>query len=95
YVKQGDMIYVEGRIKTDTWQDDQGNNRKRTKIRVTTMTMMPRGSGNKNQEGESNSGGNNNGGNMQQNSSTPKVSEPDPLSTASSDGGNDIDDLPF
>lgn len=40
YLNKGKTIYVEGRIKTDTWQDDQGNNRKRTKIRVQNMTML-------------------------------------------------------
>jgi single-strand DNA-binding protein len=45
FVKKGDLIYIEGKIKSDVWQDEQGNNRKRTKIRVTTMTMMPKGTG--------------------------------------------------
>ncbi|MDH5607992.1 MAG: single-stranded DNA-binding protein [Cyclobacteriaceae bacterium] len=40
YLNKGKTIYVEGRIKSDTWQDDQGNNRKRTRIRVQNMTML-------------------------------------------------------
>lgn len=40
YLKKGSQIYVEGKIKSDTWQDDQGNNRKRTKIRVLSFTML-------------------------------------------------------
>lgn len=40
YLKKGSQIYVEGKIKSDTWQDEQGNNRKRTKIRVNNMTML-------------------------------------------------------
>lgn len=93
YVKQGDMLYIEGKIKSSVWQDEQGNNRKKSRIRVTTMTMMPKtmngGGGN-----QQDNGGNSNGGNMKQNTSSPQVNEPDPLS-ASSDDGSDIDDLPF
>lgn len=40
YLKKGNKIFVEGKIKSDTWQDDQGNNRKRTKIRVQNFTMV-------------------------------------------------------
>jgi single-strand DNA-binding protein len=40
YLKKGMQIYVEGKIKSDTWQDDQGQNRKRTKIRVINFTML-------------------------------------------------------
>ncbi|MFY0688147.1 MAG: single-stranded DNA-binding protein [Cyclobacteriaceae bacterium] len=40
FLNKGKTIYVEGRIKSDTWQDDQGNNRKRTRIRVQNMTML-------------------------------------------------------
>ena len=40
YLSKGKMIYVEGKIKSDTWQDDQGNNRKKVRIRVNQMTML-------------------------------------------------------
>lgn len=40
YLKKGSQIYVEGKIKTDTWQDEQGQNRYRTKIRVLSFTML-------------------------------------------------------
>jgi len=40
YLKKGSQIYVEGRIKTDTWQDEQGNNRKKVRIRVNSMIML-------------------------------------------------------
>ncbi len=45
YLKKGSQIYVEGRIKTDTWQDEQGNNRKKVRIRVNNMTMLGSRSG--------------------------------------------------
>lgn len=43
YLQKGKTIYVEGKIKSDTWQDDQGNNRKRTRIRVLNLTMLGSG----------------------------------------------------
>lgn len=43
YLKKGDSIYLEGRIKSDVWQDEQGNNRKAIRIRATSMTMLPKG----------------------------------------------------
>ncbi len=42
YVKQGDLLYIEGKVKSSVWQDEQGNNRKKMRIRVTTMTLMPK-----------------------------------------------------
>ncbi|PZX58265.1 single-strand DNA-binding protein [Algoriphagus ratkowskyi] len=40
YLKKGSQIYVEGKLKTDKWQDEQGQNRYRTKIRVLSFTML-------------------------------------------------------
>jgi single-strand DNA-binding protein len=50
YIRKGKEIYVEGKIKTDTWQDKEGNNRYTTKIRVTSLTLL-RG-GNENQSAD-------------------------------------------
>ncbi|OOG68085.1 single-stranded DNA-binding protein [Algoriphagus sp. A40] len=87
YLKKGSQIYVEGKIKTDTWQDEQGQNRYRTKIRVLSFTMLggkPEGMG---------------GG--QAPMSTP-ASNPKPQATSSmASSGPDLvlddsdDDLPF
>lgn len=40
YLKKGMQLFVEGKIKTDSWQDEQGNNRRKTKIRVLSFTML-------------------------------------------------------
>jgi single-strand DNA-binding protein len=48
YLRKGSQLYAEGKIKTDSWQDEQGQNRYRTKIRVLSFTMLggkPEGSG--------------------------------------------------
>lgn len=44
YLKKGDKVYIEGRIKTRKWQDDQGNDRYTTEIQCTDFTFLtPRG----------------------------------------------------
>jgi len=40
YLKQGGLIYVEGRIRTRKWQDQQGNDRYSTEIIAETMQML-------------------------------------------------------
>lgn len=82
YLKKGDQVYIEGRIKTRKWTDKDGNDRYSTDIVANEMTMLGGGSG-----------GSNSGGGQQQQSSAPEknqVNEP----TASSLDDID-DDLPF
>ncbi|MBW3467377.1 single-stranded DNA-binding protein [Arthrospiribacter ruber] len=83
YLRKGSQIFVEGKIKSDTWQDDQGNNRKRVKIRVLSFTMLggrPDGAS---------GGAPQSGGNYGQQPSN--VSAPSTVS----EGGQEEDDLPF
>lgn len=40
YVKKGHRIYLEGKIRTRKWQDQDGNNRYSTEVHVDNMTMM-------------------------------------------------------
>ena len=88
YLKQGDSIYVEGKIKSNVWQDDQGNNRKTIRIRAINMTMINRKSSGENRPM--------NNQNQQMAATTSQVKEPaDPLVSTPSDSGNDIDDLSF
>lgn len=45
YLSKGDLIYVEGRIKTRKWQDEQGQDRYSTEIQCTEFTFLtPKGS---------------------------------------------------
>lgn len=81
YLRKGSQIYVEGRIKSDTWQDEQGNNRKRTRIRVNNLTML--GS-----RGGDNAGGNSN----YMSQSSPSSSS---ASVPSNSMDQEEDDLPF
>lgn len=40
YVKKGALLYVEGKIKTRTWDDKDGNRRYTTEIVADTMKML-------------------------------------------------------
>ncbi len=40
YLKKGNKIFVEGRLKTRQWQDDNGNDRYTTEIIGSNMTML-------------------------------------------------------
>ena len=40
YLKKGSQVYVEGRIQTRKWQDNDGQDRYTTEIRADTMKML-------------------------------------------------------
>lgn len=40
YLKKGQTVYIEGKLKTENWQDNDGNNRTTTRIRGLNMTML-------------------------------------------------------
>ncbi len=46
YLSKGDSVFIEGTIRTDKWQDQEGNDRYTTKIRGLSMTMLGKRSGN-------------------------------------------------
>ena len=40
YLSKGRQVYIEGKLKTDSWQDNDGNKRFVTKIRGINMTLL-------------------------------------------------------
>ncbi|WP_062056881.1 single-stranded DNA-binding protein [Aquimarina longa] len=59
YLNKGDKVYIEGRLKTRKWQDEQGKDRYSTEIQCTDFTFLtPK---NENQPHESKSQSNNTG----------------------------------
>ncbi|MBG42793.1 MAG: single-stranded DNA-binding protein [Aequorivita sp.] len=80
YLKKGDMVYIEGRLKTRKWQDDKGMDRYSTEIHCSDFTFLT-------PKGESN-GGSNAGQSSQhsQSSSTPQ---------SNNSVSEEEDDLPF
>ncbi|TDN95542.1 single-strand binding protein [Salegentibacter sp. 24] len=86
YLKKGDKVYIEGRIKTRKWQDDQGNDRYTTEIQCTEFTFLtPKGE-------------NEGGGNMQQQNSPSQNQQTTPKNdnfANQSLANEEEDDLPF
>lgn len=49
YLKKGNQVYVEGRLRTETWTDKEGKERFSMRVRANTMQLL--GSPNDRQEG--------------------------------------------
>lgn len=45
FLKKGNLVFVEGRLQTRTWQDKEGNKKYRTEIVAETLQLPPRQSG--------------------------------------------------
>lgn len=84
YVTKGKQLYIEGRIRTRSYDDKDGNKRYITEIYGDTMQMLGSRTDNQNSDNQ-----NSQNSNPSENSSFQGVNEPD-----LSDQGGD-DDLPF
>lgn len=85
YLKKGDKVFIEGRIKTRKWKDDQGQDRYMTEIQCLEFTFLtPKGL----KEG---------GGSPKQESSKPvqQPSKSNQTADSSSNSTEEVDDLPF
>lgn len=40
YLRKGSQVYIEGSLKTDSWEDEQGNKKYKTKVTVREMQML-------------------------------------------------------
>lgn len=40
YLRKGNTVYVEGKLRTENWQDNEGNSRTTTRIRALNMMMV-------------------------------------------------------
>lgn len=81
YLKKGDRVYIEGRIKTRKWQDDQGNDRYSTEIQCTDFTFLTT----RNEASDMNPGG----------SQNYSANQAKPVSQVNEPIGPEDDDLPF
>ncbi len=102
YLRKGSQVYVEGRLRTRKWQDQNGQDRYTTEIQGDVLQML----GNRNQGGES--GGNwsgaaqgnsynqgNSGYGYDQTQSSPVQSAVKPAPQAEPAMNNFDDDIPF
>jgi len=39
-LRKGMMVYVEGKLKNDTWQDKEGNNRRKTIVNINILRIL-------------------------------------------------------
>ncbi len=84
YLNKGDKIYIEGRLKTRKWQDEQGKDRYSTEIQCTDFTFLtPK---NEHQSSEASPQ------NTSQVSNTPATNE---QAVSSDTPDTEEDDLPF
>ncbi|GAA4275322.1 single-stranded DNA-binding protein [Aquimarina mytili] len=83
YLNKGDKIYIEGRLKTRKWQDEQGKDRYSTEIQCTDFTFLT-------PKNESQSSG---PIAQQKPQTSVPVADPQPVALASPD--TEEDDLPF
>lgn len=91
YLKKGNQVYIEGKLRTEEWQDKEGNTRYTTKVRAQNMTMLGGRNDNNGGGGMAESGSNQSyAGNTQQAGG----GQPSTGSDFSEQGGSD-DDLPF
>ncbi|NVK04261.1 MAG: single-stranded DNA-binding protein [Flavobacteriia bacterium] len=89
YLNKGDKVYIEGRIKTRSWQDQEGQTRYATEIQADNMTMLT-------PKGESNSGSSYQAAPAaQQPASNPQPTTPVDSGGGDFNPGSDDDDLPF
>ena len=94
YLKKGDKVYVEGRIKTRKWQDDKGIERYSTEIHCTDFTFLTP----KDAAGAGDNSGSGYGQQQQsQNQSQPAAQSRQNTATNQSQSftQDDDDDLPF
>ena len=81
YLKKGQKVYIEGKLKTRSWQDQDGNNRYSTEIITDNLTMLGNNSSNDSKS------------NFEEQHSTKNDSKKSPENEFSAPGEDD--DLPF
>jgi single-strand DNA-binding protein len=52
YLRKGRQVYIEGRLRTRSWEDRQGNPRKTTEIEALNMLMLGSAQGNRGEGGQ-------------------------------------------
>jgi len=85
YLKKGQSVYIEGKLKTENWQDSDGNNRTTTRIRGLNMTMLGGRSSDQSGEGE----------NQQSKQQTSPPADTAPKASSPAPADDEVDDLPF
>jgi len=80
YLKKGSKVYIEGKLKTRSWQDENNNTRYTTEVVADNMTMLSRA------DAQNNAGGGSN---------YPPTKEITPVTPVTQIKSEPEDDLPF
>ncbi len=86
YLTKGSKVYVEGKLKTRSWKDQEGNDRYTTEIVADNMEMIGKGN--------ESTGGTNNQTSIQESGSY-QAAKPKPVEAQEHTNNNGDDDLPF
>jgi single-strand DNA-binding protein len=86
YLRKGSLVYIEGRLRTRTWQDKEGRDRYTTEIVADEMQMLG---------GRSGAGGGMSGGGGGAPERAPSRAEPVEAAAGPSGGEPFDDDIPF
>ncbi|MCA0231682.1 single-stranded DNA-binding protein [Runella limosa] len=90
YLRKGNTVYIEGKLRTETWVDKEGKQREGKTVRGTTLTLV--GGRNSNNNDDNSSGYSA----PQQSAPAPRPApQPKPATPIASDLGGGDDDLPF
>ena len=95
YLKKGNTAYIEGKLKTETWTNKEGQPQSGLRVRGTALTLV---GGSRNPNTENNAGGNNtNDSGASQPVAAPRVVTPKVAEPIPDFGGNSSteEDLPF
>jgi single-strand DNA-binding protein len=84
YLSKGDLIYIEGRLKTRQWQGEDGVTRYTTEVQATDFTFL-----------SNKGGGDMSNPAMQGRSQSAPAASPEPTGTPQMDTPEGEDDLPF
>ncbi|HQW85843.1 MAG TPA: single-stranded DNA-binding protein [Flavobacteriales bacterium] len=85
YLRKGSKVYVEGKLRTRSWQDRDGNTRYTTEVHAEEMTLLDRPSGERQDVGGATA--------PATTASAPRAAEP--VGAAPAGLPNEMDDLPF
>lgn len=94
YVQKGKLIYVEGRIRTNKWQDQSGQDRYTTEIISNEMQLLG-GSGNREEGGSSFNPPGQNNFNQTNNNHIGEKTEPRTSGEPPTESKFEDDDIPF
>lgn len=94
YIKKGSQLYIEGKMRSRSWDDKDNIKRYTTEVMVDSLQMLGRKSDNPGNDSQSISHGSNSPAQNQQPVSAPPASSQN-YDNDSNEGSSEEDDLPF